>query len=289
MTKVNLNLAQRILEASQFSHKHLPLRSVETQGHDHRTFRCGDNYSMRIPSAKRYAAQINKEATWCAYLASRISVAIPKPIHYEAASKVLNRPWIMHTWIEGEAATRESITDLEAFIDDLALFITELQSIDVADGPKPGAHNFYRGAHPAYYHKEVVEALQTLKDDPHHNDYDRIWSAALRCPLNEHPVWIHGDLEISNLLTKDGNLQAVIDFGNMAIGDPACDYVMAWTFMNRMERTRFFNQVKLDEAMHCKAQGWALWKALITLTNPKQSLSNHQKARQTLNALVESR
>ena len=37
------------------------------------------------------------------------------------------------------------------------------------------------------------------------------------------PVWIHGDVAPGNLLVKDGKLCAVIDFGILGVGDPACD------------------------------------------------------------------
>jgi aminoglycoside phosphotransferase (APT) family kinase protein len=46
-------------------------------------------------------------------------------------------------------------------------------------------------------------------------------------------VWVHGDVAASNLLLAGGALHAVIDFGCAAVGDPACDLVMAWTFAAR--------------------------------------------------------
>lgn len=42
-----------------------------------------------------------------------------------------------------------------------------------------------------------------------------------------------------NLLVKNGSLCGVIDFGIMGIGDPACDYAMAWTFFDEKSRKYF--------------------------------------------------
>lgn len=42
-----------------------------------------------------------------------------------------------------------------------------------------------------------------------------------------------------NLLVKNGSLCGVIDFGIMGIGDPACDYAMAWTFFDEKAENIF--------------------------------------------------
>jgi len=42
-----------------------------------------------------------------------------------------------------------------------------------------------------------------------------------------------------NLLVKNGELSAVIDFGGMGVGDPACDLVIAWTFFKGDSRDAF--------------------------------------------------
>ena len=79
------------------------------------------------------------------------------------------------------------------------------------------------------------------------------------------PVWVHGDVTASNLLVLDGRLAAVIDFGCAAVGDPACDLAIAWTFLFGESRDAFRERLPLDEGTWARARGWALWKALITL------------------------
>jgi aminoglycoside phosphotransferase (APT) family kinase protein len=76
-------------------------------------------------------------------------------------------------------------------------------------------------------------------------------------------VWVHGDVTASNLLVRDGRLAAVIDFGCCAVGDPACDLVMAWTFFDDEERRHFRGELGLDDATWARGRGWALWKALL--------------------------
>jgi Phosphotransferase enzyme family len=82
--------------------------------------------------------------------------------------------------------------------------------------------------------------------------------------LEGPPVWVHGDIAEGNLLVKDGQLCAVIDFGCAGIGDPSCDLVIAWTFLDPASRASFRAAIALDPATWERARGWAIWKALIT-------------------------
>ncbi len=78
------------------------------------------------------------------------------------------------------------------------------------------------------------------------------------------------------MLVKNGSLSAVIDFGGLGIGDPACDLTIAWTFLSGESREIFRTSINLDNATWSRARGWALWKALITVaefhhSDPKKS------------------
>ena len=74
---------------------------------------------------------------------------------------------------------------------------------------------------------------------------------------------MHGDVAFDNLLVVNGELSAVIDFGGMGVGDPACDLVLAWTFFRGDSRDAFRAAISLDDATWARGRGWALWKALI--------------------------
>jgi aminoglycoside phosphotransferase (APT) family kinase protein len=80
-------------------------------------------------------------------------------------------------------------------------------------------------------------------------------------------VWIHGDIAVGNLLLREGRLGAVIDFGGCAVGDPACDLVIAWVFLDGPAREAFRLSAAADDAMWARARGWALWKAALVLAN----------------------
>lgn len=79
------------------------------------------------------------------------------------------------------------------------------------------------------------------------------------------PVWVHGDVADGNLLTDRGLLSAVIDFGCWAVGDPACDTVIAWTYFSGDSREVFKERLPVDRAAWVRGRGWALWKAMFVL------------------------
>jgi aminoglycoside phosphotransferase (APT) family kinase protein len=92
-----------------------------------------------------------------------------------------------------------------------------------------------------------------------------VWQAALAAPRNGRPVWVHGDVSSGNVLASAGRLSAVIDFGCMGVGDPACDVTIAWTFFSGPGRQAFRDRLPVDAATWARGRGWAVWKALTTL------------------------
>ena len=91
------------------------------------------------------------------------------------------------------------------------------------------------------------------------------WDDALRAPVwPGPPVLVHGDLLPTNLLVNRGRLSAVIDFGAMGTGDPACDVMPAWTVFTGESRDVFRDALDVDDATWARGRGWALsWAAVF--------------------------
>jgi aminoglycoside phosphotransferase (APT) family kinase protein len=79
-------------------------------------------------------------------------------------------------------------------------------------------------------------------------------------------VWIHGDLDSRNLLALDGRLSAVIDWGSLGVGDPACDVMVAWKVLSADSRDIFRTALSIDDATWARGRGWALSQALGALS-----------------------
>ncbi len=254
------------LVAAQFPEwSDLGIRPVELPGWDNVTFRLGDELTVRLPRDNAYAPQVAKEHRWLPVLAPQLPVRIPEPVALGEESTAFPRPWSIYRWIEGEPAATVPVGDEVRFARDLAGFLESLRRIDADDGPPAGSHSFYRGGPLSTYDDQTRTAIGLLVGGRSASKLTEVWCEALSSTWNGPPVWIHGDVTASNLLVVDGDLSAVIDFGCSAVGDPACDLVMAWTYFSEEGRKRFEHEVDLDADTWRRARGWALWKALVTL------------------------
>jgi len=266
--EINLSLVTDLI-AQQFPQwAHLPIRPIEKSGWDNKMFRLGQTMTIRLPSAHYYAAQVPKEQRWLPLLAPHLSFSISRPLAFGVPSSNYPWRWSVYQWIEGENA--DILHDdkcLRQFAVDIAQFLKQLHRIDVSGGPSAGEHNFYRGGSPSVYDSEARAAIVQLRDLIDVAAVTVVWERAISSTWNKAPVWVHGDFSVGNILVKDNRLTAVIDFGCMAVGDPACDLVIAWTFLTDESRKIFKEHMQLDSGTWARACGWALWKALITIAS----------------------
>jgi aminoglycoside phosphotransferase (APT) family kinase protein len=264
---ININVVRDLMREQFPTWSHLPIEPVALNGWDNTTFRLGQTMSIRLPNAQEYAAQVLKEQKWLPVLAPNISCSIPKPLALGYPSKNYPFNWSIYQWIEGESAQEFAFSniDLEALAGGITQFLNELHTIDAHSGPLPGAHNFYRGGPLSIYDAETTLAIKKLQGFIDTDGATRIWQRAMSSQWNKNPVWIHGDLSVGNILVKNNRLAGIIDFGCMAVGDPACDLVIAWTLLKNESRKKFKSHVSLDCDTFNRARGWALWKAMVNI------------------------
>ncbi|CEG57282.1 aminoglycoside phosphotransferase family protein [Legionella fallonii] len=276
----------RHLVATQFPQwKNLPVRPVARSGWDNRTFHLGNEMLVRMPSDAEYALQVDKEQRWLPKLAPKLPLPIPTPLALGEPAVEYPWHWSVYQWIDGEAAASAPINNLKKFATDLAQFLAALEQIDSTDGPLAGPHSFYRGGPLQTYDAETRQALEVLRDSIDVNTASEVWEAALATHWHDSPVWVHGDISVGNLLVKDGQLNAVIDFGQLAVGDPACDLAISWTLFKDESREAFRSTINLDADTWARGRAWTLWKALICAANLTNS--NAAEATQALRIINE--
>jgi len=261
---IDVALVRQLISAQFPRWAQLSIRPCEPGGWDNRTFHLGDQMVVRLPSAERYVPQVEKEQHWLPKLAPQLPLPIPVPLALGAPDRDFPWPWSVYGWLNGETARPERIADLPRFAVELAQFLLALQRIEVAGGPAPGPHNFYRGGPLATYDEETRQAIATLDEHLDTAAVTAVWEEALDSTWLGAPVWIHGDVAAGNLLVEKGRLAAVIDFGSCGVGDPACDLAIAWSFLHGKSRDALRAALPLDRATWERGRGWALWKALIT-------------------------
>lgn len=271
MIKIDTTLVTNLMKEQFPEWAHLEIKPVKVSGHDNRTFHLGNDMSVRLPSAPGYVPQVEKEQKWLPVLAQKLSLPISTPIAKGKPNDDYPFPWSINKWIEGETVTKDNVKDLNRFAKDLGEFLMELQSIDSSEGPLAGAHNCYRGAPLSVYDHETRDVIEKNKATFDEEILTRLWDLALDSKWEQHPVWLHGDIAVGNILVQNGKLCAIIDFGILGVGDPSCDAAIAWTFLDNDSRYVFKDVLRMDEGTWNRARGWALWKALITYEEYKNS------------------
>lgn len=265
----------------------LAIRPVKMSGWDNRTFHLGDDMLVRLPSAACYAWQVEKEQEWLPKLAPFLSQKIPTTLGMGKPTEHYPWKWSVYRWIEGKTVFFSPDIDLNVLAEDLANFLLSLQAIDPKGGPVSGAHNFYRGSSVAVYDSETRHAIRALNEKIDSNLVTEIWESGCSQTWQKEPVWAHGDISAGNLLINNRRLDAVIDFGQLCTGDPACDLVIAWTLFDADSRQTFHDALLPDAETWARARAWALWKALIVMLNPDQSnVVEEKQARRTLDNII---
>ena len=264
-------LVRRLLRDQFPGWADLPLQRVDSYGTDHDIYRLGNELAVRLPRIGWATGQAAKEADWLPRLAPHLPLAVPVPIARGEPGDGYPFEWSIHEWLTGENADG-TINDLEAAAVDLAGFVHALGQVDPADAPKrpPGA----RGAPLAELDERVQRSIHGLGPRIDGARTTRVWEGSLcASPHGPDDVWVHGDLLPGNLLVVDGKLSAVIDFGGLNVGDPACDLQPAWNLFSGPSRTRFQTELGVDDDAWLRGQGWVVFQTVSALayyweTNP---------------------
>ena len=267
--EITADVAARLVAAQFPQWAGLPVTPFALNGYDNTTFRLGNELSLRFPRAS-CVPQVAKEHRWLPVLARQLPLPVPEPVAAGSPGAGFPRPWSVYRWIAGEPASTGQVTDLAGFACVLADFLAALHAIDAGGGPPPGAHNFYQGAPLATWDEQTRQLISVTADEIDARAATSVWDTALASTWEQAPVWVHGDLTAANVLVAGGALHAVIDFGGVAIGDPAYDLVMEWEFFTGESAAAFRRGLHLDEATWDRGRGWALWKALAAIGKEKE-------------------
>jgi aminoglycoside phosphotransferase (APT) family kinase protein len=264
-------LVRRLL-AGQFPHwADLPIDPVESYGTDHDIYRLGDHLAARLPRIGWATNQAATEAEWLPKLAPHLPLKLPVQLARGHPAEGYPFDWSIYEWLLGENANG-TIDDLEQAAVDLAAFVKALRQVDTTGAHR--RHPYGRGGPLSQHDEHVRRSIAQLGDRIDGDATLCAWQESLDAlPWDGPEVWVHGDLLPGNLLVVDGRLSAVIDFGGLNVGDPACDLQPAWNMFAGASRRRFHAELVVDDASWSRGRGWALYQAVSALayywdTNP---------------------
>ncbi len=271
---IDETLVDQLIKAQFPKWADLSLKLVPSIGTDNALYRLGSDMLVRLPRINWAVETVDKEFSWLPKIAPFLPLSIPTPLAKGNPSKEYPYPWSIYRWIEGSNPLMGEIS--ESLVQELITFIQALHKIDLPNGPLCN-----RGIPLQQRDRETREAISKLEGMIDTQTVTTIWEDALKASQwVGPPVWMHGDLSPGNMLVKNGKLIAVIDFGNLGIGDPACDLIIAWNLLPAPMRDVFRDGLGVDKATWERGRGWALSVALIQLPYYKETnpiLANHAK------------
>jgi aminoglycoside phosphotransferase (APT) family kinase protein len=253
--RIDVPLVRRLVAAQFPQWADLAVAPVESAGWDNTIFRLGSELAVRLPRRRVSAEHVSTEHQWLPVLAPQLPLPVPVPLGRGVPGGGYPWHWTVCPWLAGEVAALTSDTDLDRAAMSLAAFITSLQAID----PVGGSVHEFRGLALAARDDNTRACAAVLQHSLDVGPALRVWAAALAVPpWAGQPVWMHGDLHPANLLVEDQELSGVLDFGLLGVGDPACDLMVAWTYLAADSRDVFRGALAADDTTWSRARGWAL-------------------------------
>lgn len=259
------DLVRRLVAAQFPQWAGLPVRRWPSGGTVNAVYRLGADLMVRLPLGSGGAEDVAMEQRWLPQLAPLLPAAVPDVLGAGRPGEDYPWPWSVHRWLPGGHPEAGALAEPLRLAEDLAVFVRAMRAVRLPDAPAA-----YRGGPLADLDTGTRAAIDALRGIPEEGvDCDAVtgvWDRALRAPAwDGPPVWLHADLMPGNLLVGAGRLTAVIDFGCVGAGDPACDLFPAWNLLPPDGREVFRRAVGADAATWTRGLARTLSQALIAL------------------------
>ena len=255
--EIDAPLVRRLIDSQFPQWAGLVLSRVRSAGTDNALYRLGDDLVVRLPRVHYAVGSVVTEQRWLPRLAPRLPVDVPVPVGNGTPGEGFPYPWSVYRWLPGANAFDDPIVDLHDAAARLGRFVAALRRFEGAGGPCS-----FRGGPICDRDADVRAEIHNLSADGtvDADVANAAWDAAMAAPpWSGTPVWVHADLHPGNLLASNGRLTAVIDFGGLGVGDPACDMLPAWTLLTAETRDVFRAEAQVDDATWARGRGWGLY------------------------------
>lgn len=286
---ISTSLAARLI-AGQFPlWSGLPILPVTSAGTECVLYRLGDDLVIRLP--RRPGESLDWLATQGVLprLAPFLPVPVPELMAEGQPTADYPASWGVLRWIEGDTPVEGHLTAPGLLAGDLAEFLLALWGIDPAEVDLADCPAAYRGGPLAEEHEFTLRAIEQVRGQIDADAARIIWDDAMQLPAWEgSATFVHADMMPGNVVTRDGRLAAVIDFGAAGVGDPSVDLIVAWMLLPDHVRSALRSATGVDDATWLRGRARALSWSMGHLpfyqhTNPVMADNARYTIREVLN------
>jgi aminoglycoside phosphotransferase (APT) family kinase protein len=228
-------------------------------GWDNSVWSVEGKWAFRFPRRAVAAGLTARELSVLPMLAPLLPVPIPEP-------RFVGKPGGGYPWaffggplLAGREAGEADLSDAdrEALGEELGSFLRALHDLEL-DADLPADPN--RRADMTFRVPRARECLAEVEGagiwrPP--DGVERILEAALRLPQTDARTVLHGDLHVRHVFVERGrHLSAVIDWGDVCVGDPSIDLQLAWSLLPPAGRARFvetYGQIGDERLLRARA------------------------------------
>lgn len=251
-------------------------------------FALGDDLLVRVARRELGAACVAVEQRWLPRLPS-LPLPVPVPLVAGRPTAELPGPWSVVPRLPGDVAL-DGDADPDAVVVALGTFLAALH----VPGPVEGPSNRFR-QRLTRWHVEAGRERVTRVDrdlrDAASNAVDLV-AAVVTEDAPTPRTWCHGDLHPGNVLVLDGRPSAVIDLGDLCVGDPAVDLLAMWYLLDVEHHAAFLAAAANDHrdvddpGFRRRARAWAGHHALAVLGTGEAPGPLDTAARHTLHRVT---
>ena len=270
--EINAALIGSLLRAQHPDLADLPIQIMEA-GWDNVMVRLGETHALRLPRRAAADPLILNEQKYLPELALKLPLPIPAPIRTGTPQADYPFHWSVLKWLPGQAADLGPPDDTQARR--LAHFLHTLHHLPI---PAPHPKNPHRDCPLLRKKRDTEKRMATIRA---HSDLitpqvEQAWQDGLGAEIDLPKSLIAGDVHARNVLTNNGKISAIIDWGDMCVGDPATDLASIWALFDMpVARQDAITAYKMSQETLARAKGWAVFFGVILYETGQKDTPRH--------------
>jgi aminoglycoside phosphotransferase (APT) family kinase protein len=202
------------------------------EGMDTVVFRLGVDLAVRLPRWHRSIERVETELRWLPELSRSWTFPAQVPLRQGEPGRGYPATWAVVRWLDGVIAFEEPLRSEAAA--PLGAAIGEIHQPHPPDAPFNDEQSMPITERDPMFRSCLAEAREKLPGFDQTRAV-KVWEEGLAAGSDVDTTWIHADLHPFNVISDRGRFAGIIDWSDMARGDPASDIGRLWLLFDGVD------------------------------------------------------